>query len=58
MFPMTLDRMNTLIEAIDGSVVRKSDGCWNLKIDGLPVLVIADAGHDPDACSRGHRQSR
>lgn len=44
--PMTLDRMNSLIEAIDGSVVRKSDGYWNLKIDGVPVLVIADAGHD------------
>ena len=44
--PMTVDRMNSLIEAIDGLVVRKSDGYWNLKIDGVPVLVIADAGHD------------
>jgi hypothetical protein len=44
--PMTVDRMNSLIEAIDGLVVRKSDGYWNLKIDGVPVLVIADACHD------------
>ena len=44
--PMTVDRMNSLIEAIDGLVVRKSDGYWNLMIDGVPVLVIADACHD------------
>ena len=44
--PMTLDRMNSLIEAIDSSAARKRDGYWNLKIDGVPVLVIADTGHD------------
>ena len=44
--PMTVDRMNSLIEAIDGLVVRKSDGYWHLKIDGVPVLVIADACHE------------
>ena len=48
--PMTVDRMNSLIEQIDGSVVRKSGGYWNLKIVGVSVLVIADA------YSRGHRQ--
>ena len=47
---MTVDRMNSLIEQIDGSVVRKSGGYWNLEVVGVSVLVIADA------YSRGHRQ--
>ena len=42
---MTVDRMNSLIEQIDGSVVRKSGGYWNLKIVGVSVLMIADACH-------------
>ena len=44
--PMTVDRMNSLIEQIDGSVVRKSGGYWNLEVVGVSVLVIADACHD------------
>ena len=43
---MTVDRMNSLIEQIDGSVVRKSGGYWNLEVVGVSVLVIADACHD------------
>ena len=32
---MTVDRMNSLIEQIDGSVVRKSGGYWNLEVVGV-----------------------
>lgn len=43
---MTLERMNELIEAIGDNVARPQESQWQLVIEEIPVLVIADAQND------------
>lgn len=44
--PMTVDRLDALIERVGSGVSRQKDRIWSFEVKGIPVQVIADPDHD------------
>ncbi len=44
--PMTLERLNELITAVDEEAERQNDTMWQLEVEGVPAVVVTDPSHD------------